>query len=283
MNIIHETSLVVLRNEAELVVSNLLISRDIYSIVVVTITVHIVGSHERIVVTAAPCLINKTVVVAALVVTSDRSHETVRSNILRVVQLDVVRALVSRHVSEGRLCVATRHTGDFLRNRVSISSHDAYPVSRLHVNSNVGSPTVTLAGVLEDESTGIRAEILRIDRAVVCAVETRETTDRRNTPVGQCNSVYCLVEDTLNSYCEWEADRESIIKSERSLPDLRHLEMRVNGRYRRRNSAFIRRDSLRITKRGKFILQGLDGSLAVDISYQTTSELTHREAISSSV
>ena len=70
VNIVHEASLVVFRYETEFTLFYLCIGWDVDSIVVVTVAVHIVGGHERVVVTATPCFIYQAIVVVTLVVSS---------------------------------------------------------------------------------------------------------------------------------------------------------------------------------------------------------------------
>ena len=71
MNEVKETLSIVWRYESEVTVSNLLICRDVDEVVVVTVTVHIVNEHVRVVVTASPSLIDEAVVVAASVMVSE--------------------------------------------------------------------------------------------------------------------------------------------------------------------------------------------------------------------
>ena len=131
VNEIHETLSIVVSNKTELLVSYLLIGWNVESIVVITITVDIVGQHPTVVVATTPSLIYEVVVVAALVVNSCRSHQTIGSYILRVVQTDVVWTLYRRNIGECRLSVRTWHTSNLLRYSVSISSHQTNPVGGL--------------------------------------------------------------------------------------------------------------------------------------------------------
>ena len=82
MDEVHETSLVILRNEAELTVGNLLVCGDIDHVVGVTVTVHVISQDIRSVVTAAPGLIDQAIVVAALIVDRSIGNDTVGSHIL---------------------------------------------------------------------------------------------------------------------------------------------------------------------------------------------------------
>ena len=62
-----EAGCVILRHEAEFLVCNLLIGRDVDKVVVETVSVDVVGSHIRVVVAAPPGFIDKAEVVAAAV------------------------------------------------------------------------------------------------------------------------------------------------------------------------------------------------------------------------
>ena len=103
VNIVHEAGLIVLTYKAEHVVSNLLICWNVKCIVSVTIAVHIVLHHVRVAVATTPCFVYEVIVVATLIMKSSACYDTIRSYILRVVQLNVVWSLVSRYICECRL------------------------------------------------------------------------------------------------------------------------------------------------------------------------------------
>ena len=114
VNVVHEASLVVLRNEAELTVSHLSVCWHVDSVVVVAVVVHVVYGHVRIVVATAPCLIDEAEVVSALIVCGERSNETVWSYVHTVVEGNIVRTLTCWNVCEGRLSVRARERSDLL-------------------------------------------------------------------------------------------------------------------------------------------------------------------------
>ena len=229
VNIVHEAGLVTLTHEAELAVSDLLVGGDVQSVVVVTVAVHVVGHHVGVVVTATPGLINQTVVVATVVMSGSRQHETVRSYILRVVQLDVVGTLDGGNIGEGTLGSRTGHTGNLLVHGVGIGSHQAQPVGGLGIQGDVADPTITTAGVLQNEGLGTRAEAGRIDRTVVSTVEAGEASHTGDSPVTDAGSVDVAVEDTLNSHGEGERNGNIVINSQRGLPYHRHLELGIHS------------------------------------------------------
>ena len=214
VKISHETVLIVLRNETELTISNLLIGWDIDSVVVVAVAVHVRNSHVRVVVTSTPSLIDDVVVVATAVVQSSACNETVGGNILRVVQTNVVRTFPSGNIGEGTLGSRTWHTGNFLSYGVSVRSHEGYPVGWLGSCHDVGTPSITLAGVLKNECLGTSAETSRINRTIVSTIEAGEAAYARNRPVADRNSVDSLVEDELTSQCQWERYWECIVNSD---------------------------------------------------------------------
>ena len=114
--------------------------------------------------------------VAAAVVQGSTCDETVGGNILRVVQADVVRTFPSGNIGEGTLGCRTWHAGNFLGNSVGVRCHEAYPLGGTGGCHDVGTPAVTLAGVLKNESLGASAESCRIDGTVVDTVEASEAT-----------------------------------------------------------------------------------------------------------
>src|SRR5574344_606377 len=102
MYIIHETGLVIFAYKTEHIVLYLLVSRDIDGIIVVSVAVHVVRHDVRVIVSAAPCFVNHAVVVAAFVVDGGRSDDTIRRDILGIVQSDIVWSFNSRNIGEGR-------------------------------------------------------------------------------------------------------------------------------------------------------------------------------------
>ncbi|CQB90033.1 Uncharacterised protein [Chlamydia trachomatis] len=68
MNIVHETSFVVFRNKTELFVSHLLVCWDVNGVKVISVTVHVVHCHKRVVVCATSTFVNEAVMVSTLVV-----------------------------------------------------------------------------------------------------------------------------------------------------------------------------------------------------------------------
>ena len=112
--IVHELLLVVFGLEAEQPVGHLLVGGDIQGVVVVSIAVHVVGCHVRIVVSAAPRLVDDADMVAVLVAVSGRHDKAVGSDILRVVQVDVVRTVDGGDIRECRFGVGAGHAGKFL-------------------------------------------------------------------------------------------------------------------------------------------------------------------------
>ena len=54
MYIIHKACLVILADETEGAVGHLLVGRNVNGVVIVTVTVHIVGQHTRVIVAATP-------------------------------------------------------------------------------------------------------------------------------------------------------------------------------------------------------------------------------------
>ena len=250
MNEVHEALLVVLRHEAELVGSNLLIGRHVDHVVVVAVAVDVVGQDIRGVETAAPGLVDQAIVVAALVVDRSVGHDTVGRHVLRVMQTYVVRALVAGDVGECRRSVGTRHTGLLLAGGMRIGSHQTDPLSGLCRQRGVERPSVTLRGIVEHEGIGQRLacsigilEVL-IEGTVVGTVEAGETAYVLDAPVGDTYTVDGLVVDELSRSGEGERYGDLIVDSDRSLPNLRHLEVGVHGVDRRTGDAILRLDGL---------------------------------------
>ena len=79
---VHKAGLVVFRNEAELAVGNLLVCWYIQGIVVIAVAVDVVHHHVRVVVAAAPCLVDKAQVVAVAVVVGYGEDESVWCHVL---------------------------------------------------------------------------------------------------------------------------------------------------------------------------------------------------------
>ena len=152
--------------------------------------------------------------VAALIIDSSIGHNTIGHNVLRVVQLDVIRTLNRRNVCEGRLSSRTRHTCYLLRDGMCVGCHQADPLSRLSLQFYVGTPTITLAGVLQHEGRRVCTETNGIDRTAVNTVETRETAYAGDSPVGDEVIVNLLVEDTLYGQSEGEANRNLVVDSQ---------------------------------------------------------------------
>ena len=168
--------------------------------------------------------------VTALVVTGCREYETVRSYILRVVQLDVVGTLDGGNIGEGTLGSATGHTGHLLINSVGISGHQAQPVHGTGIHGYVGNPTITTAGVLQNEGLGTTTETGGEDGTVVHTIEAGITTHARHAPVTDAGSIDVAVEDTLNSHAEGEGNGDVVVNSQRGLPYHRHLELGIYSR-----------------------------------------------------
>ena len=147
-------------------------------------------------------------------------------------QLDVVGTLNGGNIGEGTLGSRTGHTGNLLVHGVGVSSHQAQPVGGLGSQGNVANPTITAAGVLQNEGLGTRAEAGRIDRTVVSTVEAGETSYAGDSPVTDAGSVDVAVEDTLNSHGEGERYGNIVVNSHRGLPYHRHLELGIHSRDR---------------------------------------------------
>jgi len=111
---VHETFAVVGGFETEVAIGHLLVGWNVDGIIEIAIAVDIVGSHVAVVVAAAPCFIDETIVIAALVVDRRRSYEAVGGYILRIMELDVVRTLYGRNIGEGRFRIRARHPRHFL-------------------------------------------------------------------------------------------------------------------------------------------------------------------------
>ena len=107
MNEVHETSLIILRLKTEITISNLLISWDKDSIIIETITIHIICGHSRILVATTPCLVSKIQVITTLVVHCSRSDKTVRSNISCIVQLHCCRTIYCCYIIKYRRGIRT--------------------------------------------------------------------------------------------------------------------------------------------------------------------------------
>ena len=137
VDIVHEAVAAVSIDKTELVGRNLVIGRDVDGIVGITVTIHVIGEHIRVVVSSAPCFIDKAVVVAAQVVEGRRSDHTVRSDILGVVQLDIVDTSGGRNISNCRLGVGTWQTGDLLGDGVRVGSHEAEVLKRAGIDGDV--------------------------------------------------------------------------------------------------------------------------------------------------
>ena len=114
VEIIHETVTVAGADKTELVGSHVLVSRNINGVIGVTITIHIVGEHIGLFVSTLPCLIDEIEVVTTLVAEVESGNNTVRSHVLGVVKLDVVRTLGRGNIGESGLGGGTGHTGDLL-------------------------------------------------------------------------------------------------------------------------------------------------------------------------
>ena len=226
---VHEAYSVILTDEAEVAFVHLLVGGDIKSVVVVAVAVHVVGRHKRVVVAAAPCLIDERVVVAALVVDGGAGNEAVGSDVRRVVQLDIVRTLDGRHVGEGRLCIGAGHSRDFLTHGAGVGCHQADPFSRLRVDHEVGSPAVALGSILQHEGTLAHAVVGRIERTVVGAVEACEASHAGYAPVADGCCVECLVEDALSRDGEGERHRQLVVDGQRGLPHLRQSEVGIDS------------------------------------------------------
>ncbi len=82
VDIVHEAVTVIIGNKTELLVGDLRVGRNVDCVVVVTVTVDVVDSHVRVVVTTSPSLVDEAVVVAGLVTVGKGSHETVRGHVL---------------------------------------------------------------------------------------------------------------------------------------------------------------------------------------------------------
>jgi len=93
VDVSHEAGSIVIGHETEVTIADLSIGRDVDSVILVTIVVHVIGEHVRVVVTTPPSLIYEGEVIAALVIVSQGCDEAVRSHILGIVQRNVVRAL----------------------------------------------------------------------------------------------------------------------------------------------------------------------------------------------
>ena len=197
--------------------------------------------------------------VAALVVQDSAGHNAVGSNILRIVQTNVVRTLGTGNIGEGRRGIGTRHTGEFLRYGVSVRSHQAQPLEGLCINLGVERPTIALARIVEHEGVGqclalgvCVLEVL-IEGTVVGAVHTGKATHVLDTPVGDTDGIDGFVEDELSRSSQRERDRNLIVHCNRGLPNLRHLEVRVHGIDSRTGLTVLRRNS-----------RGTDGSRIVN-------------------
>jgi len=242
VHIVHEAIAVVVTDETEQTVLHLRVGWDVESIVVVTVTVHVVDSEVRVVEATTIGLVDDAVVVVSLVVDGSRKDETVWSQVVGIVQLDVVRTFGSRHIGECRLSSRTRHRGQLLLGSVRVSSHEVDPLGWLGVQLEAGRPTITLAGVLQHEGLGVGAIAGRIDRTVVHTVEAGETTYVRNRPVADAYVVDGLVEDTLGSDAHWELEWQTVVNSERGLPYLWKLEVWIDSRDGRWNGTILWRN-----------------------------------------
>jgi len=161
---------------------------------------------------------------------------------------------------------------------VSICEHEVDTLDGACLDSCTCRPAITLIGVLEDKCLGAGAEVIRIERAVVYAVEASETTHILHAPVGDGYCIDSLVEDTLDGCGEREGSRECIVQCDCRFPDLRHLELGIYCRDGRRNGSVIRRNCSRIAKAYEFVEKGLNGCVALGIGNEATSESIHGEA-----
>ena len=134
---------------------------------------------------------------------------------------------------------------------MSIGCHQADPLSRLCIEGGVECPTVTLRGIVEYESIGQSLAVgigileVLIEGTVVSTVQTGKAAYVLDAPVGDTNSIDSLVEDGLNRCREGEGCRNLIVDSDRGLPDLRHLEVRVHSIDGRTGDTVLGLDGLR--------------------------------------
>ena len=112
---------------------------------------------------------------------------------------------------------------------MSICGHDVETLDRLHVHSDVSCPTITSVSIGKHVCRKSLIHIVRwIDVTVVSTAELWPAGIVLDVKVLDHHSVHSLVVDELSGDCEWEAYRELVINCDRSLPDLWHLERRIN-------------------------------------------------------
>ena len=239
MNVIHKTLSIIGGLETEFTFINLFISRNINSIILIAICIHIIRRNIRSVYITTWSFVNKTKVITALIMDSCRSNQAIRSYILRVMKLDVVRSLHSRNIVESRLWIWTWHACHFLIDCMSVSSHQVNPISRLSIQCYGANPSIAFGSVLQYKSTMISTIIIRIDRTVVNTIKASKATNVGSAPVGDIHGIHCLIEDTFYGNREGEGYRNLIVDGQRGLPHLRHFELTVNSsNFRRHGSLF---------------------------------------------
>ena len=157
---------------------------------------------------------------------------------------------------------------------MGVCGHEAQALNGLGVDGNVTTPTITLGCVLKNKGLGCGTEGRRIHRAGVCSIPTSKTFGSHHAPIGDSYSVDGLIEDTFSRNAQREGGGEGVVESQGSLPNLRHLELRIHGVNSGRNGTILGLNRRRITHALKFVQEGGDVSLSV-LGHQTTRKLAH--------
>ena len=255
---VHDVLLVLLGREEDVIA----VLRDVDEVGVDAVAVHVVGIGEAVA-AGDVALIEDADERGQLErgLVADGGHQAVRSGVAGILEHHEVRALDRVEAGEHGLGIVAGTTGEFLLLGVGVGEHELEVPDRLQVGGVVEHPAIALVGVGQHVGRDLVVALVglgRIDVTVVGAGEAGPGSIVLGVPVLDQGVVDRLVEDPFEGHRPGEGRREAQVKGQGRLPDLGHLEVRVDAVDGGLEGAVFRLDVDRVVHRVEFIELGKD-------------------------
>ena len=176
--------------------------------------------------------------VAAIVLTIRQGgDELVRGEILRVMQLGVVRAVHGVEALPRGVSLISWQAGQLLGPLVGVGEHDVQVFDRLGCHHRIEGGAVALGGVVEDDGATSHVFVhlvitcgrVGVIQAVVGAGEATYVAIVYDVPVTHHDGLDVFVIHPFYGQGEGEGYGQCVVHCERILPNLRHLEIFGNA------------------------------------------------------